>query len=74
MVTASGVSAGTDMALAVVARLFGRGVAVQIATLTEYEWQSDPTRDSFAKYLNQGKLAPDIETHSSTQPQATESA
>jgi transcriptional regulator GlxA family with amidase domain len=61
MVTASGVSAGTDMALAVVARLFGRGVAEQIAALTEYEWQSDPARDPFAKYLNQGKLAPEID-------------
>jgi transcriptional regulator GlxA family with amidase domain len=60
MVTASGVSAGTDMALAVVARLYGRAVAEQIAALTEYEWQSDPTRDPFAKYLNQGQLAPEL--------------
>lgn len=60
MVTASGVSAGTDMALAVVARLYGRPVAEQIAELTEYEWQSDSTRDPFAKYLNQGKLAPEL--------------
>jgi transcriptional regulator GlxA family with amidase domain len=60
MVTASGVSAGTDMALAVVARLFGRSVAEQIATLTEYEWQSDRTRDPFARYLNQGKLEIDL--------------
>lgn len=57
-VTASGVSAGTDMALAVVARLHGRDIAEQIAALTEYEWQSDPDRDPFAKYLNQAKLAP----------------
>jgi transcriptional regulator GlxA family with amidase domain len=60
MVTASGVSAGTDMALAVVARLFGRGVAEQVAALTEYEWQSDPARDPFAKYLNRGQLAPEL--------------
>ena len=59
-VTASGVSAGTDMALAVIARLYGRPVAEQIAALTEYEWQSDSTRDPFAKYLNQGKLAPEL--------------
>jgi len=59
-VTASGVSAGTDMALAVIARLHGRRVAEQIATLTEYEWQSDATRDPFARYLNQGKLAPEL--------------
>ena len=60
LVTASGVSAGTDMALAVVARLYGRAVAEQIAALTEYEWQSDPARDPFAKYLNRGQLAPEL--------------
>lgn len=60
MVTASGVSAGTDMALAVVARLYGRPVAEQIAALSEYQWHSDPTRDPFAKYLNQGRLAPEL--------------
>jgi transcriptional regulator GlxA family with amidase domain len=60
MVTASGVSAGTDMALAVVARLYGRPVAEQIAALTEYEWQSDPSRDPFARFLNQGQLAPEL--------------
>ncbi len=60
MATASGVAAGTGMALAVVARLYGRGAAEQIAALTEYEWQSDPARDPFAKYLNQGKLAPEF--------------
>jgi transcriptional regulator GlxA family with amidase domain len=54
--TSSGVSAGTDMALAVIARLYGRERAQQIAEYTEYEWQSDPTRDPFAKFLNQGKL------------------
>jgi transcriptional regulator GlxA family with amidase domain len=61
-VTASGVSAGTDMALGVIAGLYGRSVAEQIAALTEYEWQSDPTRDPFAKFLNQGKLAVELET------------
>ncbi len=59
-VTASGVSAGTDAALAVIARLHGRPVAQQIADLTEYEWQSDPGRDPFTKFLNQGKLAPEV--------------
>jgi transcriptional regulator GlxA family with amidase domain len=59
-VTASGVSAGTDMALGVIAALYGRHVAEQIAALTEYEWQSDPERDPFAKFLNQGKLAVEL--------------
>jgi transcriptional regulator GlxA family with amidase domain len=54
--TSSGVSAGTDMALAIIARLYGRERARQIAEYTEYEWQDDPTRDPFAKFLNQGKL------------------
>jgi transcriptional regulator GlxA family with amidase domain len=54
--TSSGVSAGTDMALAVIARLYGKDRAQQIAEYTEYEWQTDSTRDPFAKFLNQGKL------------------
>ncbi len=52
--TSSGVSAGTDMALAVIARLYGRSAAQQIADWTEYEWQSDPSRDAFVRFLNQG--------------------
>jgi transcriptional regulator GlxA family with amidase domain len=60
LVTASGVSAGIDMALAVIAKLHGRGAAEQIAELTEYVWQSDPARDPFTKYLNQGRLAPEL--------------
>jgi putative intracellular protease/amidase len=53
--TSSGVSAGTDMALGVIARLYGRAKAQEIADLTEYEWHSDPTRDPFARFLNQGR-------------------
>ncbi len=52
--TSSGVSAGTDMALGIIARLYGRERADEIAARTEYEWQADPTRDPFVKYLNQG--------------------
>jgi len=52
-VTSSGVSAGTDMALAVIAKLYGRERADLIANLTEYEWQTDPTRDPFHRFLNQ---------------------
>jgi putative intracellular protease/amidase len=52
--TSSGVSAGTDMALAVIAKLYGRALAQQIADATEYEWQTDPARDPFVKFLNQG--------------------
>ena len=55
-VTSSGVSAGIDMALAVIERLFDANRAEQIAVLTEYEWHRDPDRDPFVKYLNQGTL------------------
>lgn len=52
-VTSSGVSAGTDMALAVIARIWGRERAEAIANVTEYEWQTDPAQDHFHKFLNQ---------------------
>jgi transcriptional regulator GlxA family with amidase domain len=50
-VTSSGVSAGIDMALAVVARLYGVKTAEQIATATEYTWHRDADNDPFAKPL-----------------------
>jgi len=52
--TSSGVSAGIDMALAVIARLYGRERAQLIADATEYEWRADAARDPFARFLNQG--------------------
>jgi transcriptional regulator GlxA family with amidase domain len=55
-VTSSGISAGTDMALAVIARLYGRARAEQIATLAEYTWHDDAGRDPFFQHLNQGDL------------------
>ncbi len=57
MVTSSGVSAGTDMALAVIADLFGTERAEQIAIYTEYQWHRDADSDPFSAYLNQGSLA-----------------
>ncbi len=39
--TSSGVSAGMDMALAVIARLCGRETSLQIASRAEYEWHED---------------------------------
>lgn len=50
--TSSGVSAGIDMALAVIARLYGRAKAQEIAEATEYEWHTDATRDPFVQFLN----------------------
>jgi len=54
MVTSSGVSAGTDMALAVIADLFGLERAEQIAAYTEYQWHRDADTDPFVVYLNRG--------------------
>ena len=52
-ITSSGVSAGMDMALAVIARLFGDVTARQMAVGTEYHWHTDPDVDPFHNYLNQ---------------------
>ena len=49
IVTSSGVSAGMDMALAVIERLYGADTAGMLANMTEYERQTDPTKDPFAK-------------------------
>jgi transcriptional regulator GlxA family with amidase domain len=56
--TSSGVSAGTDMALAVIARLYGRETAERLAIITEYTWHTDADRDPFAAYLDKaGELS-----------------
>jgi transcriptional regulator GlxA family with amidase domain len=47
--TSSGVSAGIDMALAVMARLYGTETAEKIAIAMEYEWHRDAGWDPFAK-------------------------
>ena len=48
-VTSSGVSAGIDMALAVIARLYGQGVSENLALAAEYDWHRDPAWDPFAR-------------------------
>ena len=48
VVTSSGVSAGIDMALALIARLHGRHIAVSAAHTMEYVWREDPDDDPFA--------------------------
>lgn len=52
-VTASGVSAGTDMALALIARRFGQDAAEQIAIAAEYTWHRAADTDPFAEHLDQ---------------------
>jgi transcriptional regulator GlxA family with amidase domain len=48
ILTSSGVSAGIDMALALIARLNGRDLAVAAARGMEYVWHEDPNDDPFA--------------------------
>ena len=55
-VTSSGVSAGTDAALAVIANWFGTERAEQIAIYTEYTWHRDAATDPFARYLNDATI------------------
>ncbi|PHM45322.1 hypothetical protein Xmau_00972 [Xenorhabdus mauleonii] len=47
--TSSGVSAGTDMSLAMIAKIYGIDAAVSFADMAEYEWNNDPHHDIFAK-------------------------
>lgn len=46
--TSSGVSAGIDMSLAVMSKMFGEEAAENIAIGTEYDWHRDPKWDPFA--------------------------
>jgi transcriptional regulator GlxA family with amidase domain len=46
--TSSGVSAGMDMTLAVIAKLRGREKSLEIARQAEYEWHEDAAWDPFA--------------------------
>jgi hypothetical protein len=48
-VTSSGISAGIDMALAVIGRRYGGDAAEAIAVAMEYEWHRDPLWDPFAQ-------------------------
>ena len=48
LITSSGVSAGTDMALALIARLHGRDMAVSAARNMEYLWHEKADDDPFA--------------------------
>ena len=52
-VTSSGVTAGMDMSLAIIAKLYGEDSARKIARYTEYCWQENPDEDPFADDLNE---------------------
>lgn len=47
--TSSGISAGTDMALALIAKLYGPERAQEVANGAEYRWNRDSLDDPFAK-------------------------
>jgi transcriptional regulator GlxA family with amidase domain len=47
-VTSSGVSAGIDMALAVIEREFGKEIAEKMSAYTEYQREADSNHDPFA--------------------------
>lgn len=47
--TSSGVSAGMDMALALITRLYGEATSQAIANRAEYVWNKDPDNDPFAR-------------------------
>ena len=56
ILTASGVSAGMDMALAAIASLFGKANALEIANRTEYTWNQDSEDNPFHQFLNMAIL------------------
>ena len=51
VLTSSGVSAGTDMALALVEQLYDHAQAEEAARVAEYVWNGDPNDDPFAVSL-----------------------
>jgi transcriptional regulator GlxA family with amidase domain len=57
VITSSGVSAGMDMSLAIIQRLWGETRAREIAAFAEYSWHEDPEDDPFAPDLNKAASA-----------------
>lgn len=55
--TSSGVSAGMDMSLAVISRLYNQETAETIAQRAEYSWHRDADADPFADQLNEAARA-----------------
>jgi len=51
VITSSGVTAGMDMALHLVGRLYGKEHAHHLASSIEYEWHDDPEDDPFARFV-----------------------
>lgn len=57
VVTASGVSAGTDMGVAIIQRLWGSEMAQRVAELAEYTWHMNADQDPFVSDLNKAATA-----------------
>jgi transcriptional regulator GlxA family with amidase domain len=55
-ITSSGVSAGTDMSLAVVEKVYGREAAERRAKGADYIWSGDPNNDPFAVEISKTEL------------------
>ncbi len=58
VVTSSGVSAGMDMALALIARLIDADSAEAVAVAAEYTWNRDSDFDPFVAHLNAMAVQP----------------
>ena len=57
--TSSGVSAGMDMALALIAHVNGAETAQRVATYAEYRWNVDPDDDPFSALYDHKSAAGD---------------
>ncbi len=53
-VTSSGVSAGMDMTLSIIEKVWGEEAALNAASFAEYSWQRDPRMDPFIEDLDKG--------------------
>ncbi len=56
IITSSGLAAGIDMSLHVIARLFGQAEADKVANTSEYIWNKDPSNDPFSKNITRQSL------------------
>jgi len=79
--TSSGVSAGIDMALGLVAKIHGQEQAAELASQLEYQWHTDASQDVFADKIQRlipqasgpgmlVKTYPVADAHLSTAPRA----
>ncbi|PIL29715.1 hypothetical protein GSI_08153 [Ganoderma sinense ZZ0214-1] len=54
--TSAGVSAGIDVTLAWISKVYGEGLARMLANGMEYEWRDDPNWDPFAYMFGDGEF------------------